>query len=179
MSLNGVRYQFESTIEVASTFVQLNKQQRVLGVALKRPTSVTRSQRRSNLRVSLIGIDPVPAKLVRPHPDIPGACKVDAEVVSGRIVDLSAGGAAVLVDRRSATSIQHNQHYFISFALPGLDEKFCMLGAVRHTRLVKASGSLRIGLAFRSWAGSNFDRDQRTLTQFVTRHERRMLRRRK
>ena len=179
ISLNGVRYQFESAIEVAGTFVRLNKQQRVLGVALKRPTDVTRSQRRSNLRVSLMGIDPATAKLVCPHPNIPGACKVDAEVLTGRLVDLSAGGAAVLVEGRSLTAVPHNQLYFVSFALPGLEEEFCLLGAVRHTRFVQARGSLRIGLAFRSWVGSNLDRDQRTLTRFVTRHERRLLRRRK
>jgi c-di-GMP-binding flagellar brake protein YcgR len=179
VTLNGVRYQFESVVDTATMLVRLNDHQHLLGIALRRPKRITRSQRRSHLRVSLVGIGPIPVELVRAHTDIPGACPVDARVIPGLILDLSAGGLGILIDNRHLSSARPNELFFLSFVLPGLEEEFCLLASVRHKRCVRASGSLRIGFALRRWDGSNFGRDQHLITRFVTEHERRLLRRRK
>jgi hypothetical protein len=92
--------------------------------------------------------------------------------------DLSAGGISVLVDRGILNRVRAAERFFATFALPSTNRKLCMLAAVRHSRVVEPSGSLRIGLSFRPWGGGRLAHDQRRILQFVAAHERRLLRRR-
>ncbi len=179
VSLRGSRYQFESVIEEEDVKVPLNRRQMVPGIALRRPTKAIQSQRRSHIRVSLVGYDPINVHLVSPHPDVPGACAIDAEVVTGWLVDLSGGGLSVVVDNRAFGFIRCGEVFFVTFALPSVLEDFCVLGSVRHTRHITSSDSLRLGIGFRPWGGRRLTHDQRRICRFVTAHERRMLRRRK
>lgn len=178
-SLGGSRYQFDSVIEETDRSVSLSGQMKMRGIALSKPTGLADSQRRACLRVSMVGYDPITVCLARPHPDLPDACLVDAGVLKGWIHDLSVGGLAVLVDHRVPDAVHRGDHFFLTFALPSIAEDFYMLGSVRHSRVVKDSGSLRMGLSFRPWCGTRFAHDQRRISQFVVQHERRLLRRRK
>ncbi|MGB2985582.1 MAG: hypothetical protein WBE26_06835 [Phycisphaerae bacterium] len=177
--LDGVRYQFDSAIEESKRLVRLNARQRVPGIALRRPAVMAESQRRSHLRISMATYDPINIDLVRPDPTFPDACSIDAELVAAWMLDLSVGGVSVLVDHRILNRVQQTERFFLTFALPSVDDEFYMLGSHRHSRVVEASDSLRIGLSFRPWRDRQFTHDQRRLSRFIAEHERSMLRRRK
>lgn len=177
--LNGQRLQFESVLEVAKRTVTLNAQQQVAGIALLRPTVIVDSQRRSSLRVSLLGYDTINVFLARPHTEIPDACDIDTQVITGQVVDISSGGMSILVEQDVARLTQSGGRFFLSFALPTVEEEFQMFGLIRHSREVKRSDSLRVGVAFRPWRGQVFRRDRQRITRFVTEQDRRMLKRRK
>lgn len=177
--LNKSRYQFESVIEDADLTVRLNARQTVPGIALCRPADVLDSQRRTNLRITMLGYDPINVDLIRPHPDVPEACSIDARILAGWMVDLSVRGISVLVDHRVLPSARRGQCFFLSFALPSVADEFLMLGSVRHGRIIRASGSLRIGISLRPWRDRMFKHDQRRISLFIAEHERRMLRRRR
>lgn len=178
-SIGGARYQFDSVIEETDRSVSLGGRTKMRGIALSKPSGLADSQRRACLRISMVGYDPVTVRLARPHPDLPNACRVDTEVLKGRIHDLSIGGLAVLVDHRVSDAVRQGDHFFLTFALPSIPEEFYLLGSVRHSHVVKASGSLRMGLCFHPWCGTRFTHDQRRISRFVVEHERRLLRRRK
>ncbi len=179
VSLGGSRYQFDSVIEETDRSISLGGRKKVRGIALGRPSELSDSQRRTCLRISVVGYDPITVALVRPHPRLPNACPVDAEIMKGRMHDLSVGGLAVLVDHRLPDTIRRGDHFFLTFALPFVEEEFYMLGSMRHSRVVAGSGSSCMGLSFRPWCGRRFAHDQRRMSQFVVEHERRLLRRRK
>lgn len=179
MLLNKSRYQFESVIEDADLAVRLNARQTVPGIALCRPADISDSQRRTNLRITMLGYDPINVNLVRPDPDVPEACSIDARIIAGWMIDLSVRGVSLLVDRRVLPSARRGQCFFLSFALPSVTEEFHMLGSVRHGRIVRASGSLRVGVSLRPWRDRMFKQDQARISRFIAEHERRMLRRRR
>lgn len=179
LSMNGERYEFDSIIEESHRMVQLNAHHKVRGIAMKRPVEFNKSQRRKHLRISLVGYDPIHVELVKPHPDIPTACPSDAMVYNGWMVDLSVGGMSMLVDQHIIRRVTENELFFVMFDLPGCEEGYCMMGSVRHSRVIESSESIRIGMSFQGWNNRQLKRDQRRLSRFVASHERRMLRRRK
>lgn len=179
LMLNGSRFQFETIVEEGDRLVRLNARQRVPGIAMRKPTAVRYSQRRANLRVSVVGYDPISVRLVRPHPMIADACLLDGQVITGWILDVSAGGLSVLVDRRVLQSSSPGERFYLDFALPGVEDDFCMLGIIRHCQVVVRSDSLRLGIGFLPWRDTAWKRDQRRLSRFIVDHERRLLRRRK
>ena len=179
VNLQGTRHQFESVIEDGDQTVQLNSRQTIPGIAMRKPAVVMESQRRAHLRISVVAYDPTSVTMARPHPNLADACAVDASIITGWLVDLSVGGISVLVDRGVLESARLTERFFLTFALPAMEGEFNMLGSVRHCRVVGSSNSLRLGIGFRPWRGPAFRRDQRRISQFVTEHERRLLRRRK
>ena len=179
VSVRGTRYKFPSAIESDRRRVRLNARQLVPGIALRRPATMSESQRRSHLRVSLASIEPINVDLARPHETSIDACSVDAGQISAWLLDLSVGGASLLVDRRVLDKVTAGERFHISFELPCMEIPFCMFATVRHSRTVERSDSLRIGVLFKPWPGSSFAMDQSRISQFVAAYERRMLRRRK
>jgi len=179
LSMHGERYAFDSMIEDSCRMIQLNAHHKVHGIALKKPVVFSKSQRRQHLRISLVGYDPVHVELVRPHAEIPTACPMDAMIYSGWMVDLSVGGMSLLMDQHIIRHVKENELFFVDFGLPGCDDKFCLLGSVRHSRVIESSESIRVAICFQGWNRQQLIQDQRRLSRFVASHERRMLRRRK
>jgi len=179
VQVNGKRLRFSSRIEEDRLQVPLNSRQKVPGMALALPTTIRESQRREHFRISLAGCGPVIVDLAAAAPNVPDACDLAVGVMRGRLIDLSAGGISVSVDRRAAHDVAIGQRLFVSFQLPGVEERFDMLGAVRHRRRVVQSESVRLGLSFRAWGDQSLQAAQSRLTRFITEHERRLLRRRK
>lgn len=177
--IRGARYQFESAIVDLHSWVQLNSEQRVPGIVLNRPTEITRSERRSDFRVSLAGLAPISVEMARGDPEIQDACLIEPSPVCGRMLNLSAGGAALLLDLRSLRSSKRGERFFMTFSLPGIEKDFCLLGEVRHALIVEASESIRLAMAFRQWGGRRFGQDERLITKFITERQRRLLRLRK
>lgn len=177
--LNGGRWQFDSLIEQSAIDVQLNKREMVRGLALRKPQKLTDSQRREDFRVSVASRDPISVALVRCRPDLGDACSVDGPRWTARIVDLSAGGTAVVMHRRSLGAVKRSQRFYLTFDLPGVDSAFCMVGSVRHTRELHEGESIRIAFAFRDWTTATLKPDQLRIARFVAEHQRAMIRRRK
>ncbi len=178
-NLSSARYQFETVILDDNRAVCINAHQTIPGVALQRPLDIARCQRRSCLRVSTIGYDPINVELAAPHRECPEACDRCVDPVSGWIVDLAVGGFSVVVDHRRLRAVRSCEQFFVSFFLPGLAHEFLMLGSVRHTRPLRGGESLRVALGFCPWNGAQFKRDQQRMARFIADHERRMLRRRR
>lgn len=177
--IRGARYQFDSVIVEQNSWVQLNSEQRIPGIVLRRPKEISKSERRSSYRVSVAGIDPIQIELARAHPEIPDACLLAPGVIGGRLLNLSAGGAAVLVDRRDLRMPKLGDGFFLGFSLPGSDTPCCELGEVRHALNVEASDSVRLAFAFVKWGGQVFNHEQRVLSRFIMEQQRRLLRLRK
>lgn len=177
--IRGARYQFDSVIVDQSAWIQLNNERRVPGIVLRRPKEVLKSERRSSYRVSLAGIDPIQIELARGHPDIRDACLLSPGVFGGRILNLSVGGAAVLVDRRDLRTANRGERFFLGFSLPSVEEPCCQLGEVRHVMNIEASESIRLAFAFQQWGGRMYGREQNILSRFITEQQRRLLRLRK
>lgn len=178
-AVNGSRYQFESRIDCRDRRVRLNARQHIRGIALCKPSVIADSQRRSHLRVSLAGYDPISVTLVKPGDGVPDACAVDARIVAGWVVDVSVGGVCVLVHRDAREEMENGDLLYLSFTLPGVQDEFHLLGMLCHLRTVERSDSVRLGVGFRPWRGPIFRRDQHRISKFVAEHERRMLRRRR
>ncbi len=177
--INGIPYQFDSTIVHGRRLIQLNAQQVIPGIALRKPHSLAGSQRRAAHRISMAGFAPTEVLMVRPHAEHASACALDAERVSGLVTGLSAGGISILVDPRSLSRVRRNEQFFLTFTLPSGGEAFCMLGNVRHSYRVEVNAMLRLGLAFRAWRGRHHRYEQLRLSQSLVKLERRQLQRRR
>lgn len=179
VSIRGARYLFDSVIVDQSARIQLNSEQRIPGIVLRRPKKISKSERRSSYRVPLAGIDPIQIELARGHPDIHDACLLSPGVLGGRMLNLSAGGVAVLLDRRDLRTAKRGDRYFLGFSLPGVEERCCQLAEVRHVKNIEVSESIRLAFAFVQWGGRMFNREQNILSRFITEQQRRRLRLRK
>lgn len=179
LALQGKRYQFESIIQESDRMIRLNEHQEVRGITLKWPVELTLSQRREFLRVSMVGYDPISIEMVRPDPNHPTACPVDAKIYHAWMVDLSIGGASILLDYHILRNVKYNELFLLSFELPGCKSKFNLHGSVRHSRVIEVSESIRIAMRFQGWNSSHLTYEQRRLSCFIASHERRLLRRRK
>jgi c-di-GMP-binding flagellar brake protein YcgR len=179
LTLGGSRYQFDTSIVDEDRTIRINDHQTLPGIALRKPSAVRDSQRRTCLRVSLAGYDPISVDLATAHGEFEDACAVDAERASGWIADLSVGGLSLVADRRVLRSARPGGRYFLSFGLPGEDGEFNMLGSVRHIRAIPNGDSVRISTCFCPWNGNSLAREQRRLSRFIAAHERRLLRRRR
>lgn len=177
--IRGVRYQFDTFIVEYRNWVELNSEQQIPGIVLRKPSEIERSERRADYRVSVAGISPIDVEVVRGDSDVRDACLLNPERFDARMLNISAGGVALLATRRQLRSAKRGERYFLSFDLADADEGFCMLTEVRQVFLVEASDSLRLALAFREWGGRHFRHDQRRITKFITEQQRRLLRMRK
>lgn len=179
LSVNGNRYQFASAIIDKKKIIQLNRHQRIPGIAMKLPDAVTESQRRSTLRISTVRYEPISVSLATPCPTVPDACPIEGPVLQGWIVDLAIGGIGILADVGLAKGVKSGDKFFTTFTLPGAERDFSMLVTVRHTREIERSDSLRMGLAFIPWQVREYHVQQQMLSRFVTTHDRLTLQRRK
>lgn len=176
-TLRGARYQFRSQIEEGSIKIRLGAGCTLPGVALRRPTQITESQRRAHVRVSTVGYEGMGVCLARSYPQTRDACLLDPAPVVARLVNLSVGGLSLLVDKGSMRSVTPGECFFMTFNLPTVEEPFYMYGTVRHVRYVASSESQRLAFAFRPWGDQRFKRSRRRIAHFVADHQRRMLRR--
>jgi c-di-GMP-binding flagellar brake protein YcgR len=177
--LNGSRWQFDSIIRRTDVQVRLNESETVRGLSLQTPSFLSPSQRRADYRISLAKFDPIEVILTKPHADHPDACAWPGVWNAARIVDLSAGGMAVLLKRDQIRDAKHNELFYLFFSLPGVERSFEMLGAARHTRLVHDDSNLRLALAFSEWGSGTFRSDQSRIARFIVECQRSRLKPRK
>ncbi len=177
LALDKGRFAFNTVIERTGVPVQLNEQQRLRGLALRRPNDVKPVQRRAHFRVQLAGFSPVSVSLCSVHPSIPDACPIDGPYGVGTMFNLSAGGVAVVVDPGEHDAPKYGDGFYLSFALPDIDDEMCMLCTVTYVSPASSTGSVRIGCEFKPWSGQDFNRCRQFITKTITNLERALLRR--
>jgi hypothetical protein len=168
--MSGIRYQFESTVEGNLSGMDACRDDPMVGLALRKPDVVDDSRRRSNLRLSVTSLDPIDVMMVCPAPGNQTACLVDAARIHGRLLDISVGGASVLIDQKLLHGGGRIEKVYLTFRLPGETEEFCMLGSLRHAQLDENRDALRIGYRAHPWCKETFDRDQKRIAGFIERH---------
>ena len=177
--IRGNRLQFRTVIENNRVPVAGPGRDRAYGVALRKPTSLSESQRRTHVRVSVAAGEAIQVFVVHRSGKTPNACAVDAAHPLGRLLNVSAGGMTVLLPMDGLRRSKENDRFFLTFALPQGGGDFHLLGSLRHTRKVERSDSLRVSFAFKPWDGSALRNDQMRIERFIVEREREILRRRK
>jgi len=177
--MDATRVQFDSVIMDQNRTVRVTPHQTLPGIALRKPLTVSESQRRTQLRISTVGYEPISVDMAAPHCEFPDACDITFQRISGWLLDLSGGGLSMVVDHRVLRAGQRGDRFFTTFALPGVEGEFNLLASVRHARPIREGESLRVAIGFCPWNGKQFTRDQHRLSRFIADHERRMLRRRR
>lgn len=177
VAIQGSRYEFESVIESEFRRPPGHTPWTGPGIVLRRPKSVSPSQRRANVRVSVVGCDPIRVISAKPCASGAAACSLDGPVYYGWMIDVSAGGLSMVLDRRSARLVRCGDEFYVTFCLPDVDGDFNLFGTVRHLREVAGGESIRLALAFRNWPGGRLRPDQQRIAHFVAERERLILRR--
>ena len=157
---------------------QLNAQRRIAALVLKDLTEPRIVQRRRYFRISLAGHVSADVTLwvIDPSDE---AGTVQGETC-GKLVDLSGGGAGVvLVDTADLADLGDKQ-LWARFALPGENESLLFRVGLRHVRPMADRQAHHVGIEFIEYVDPG--RHQRVvddLVRFVSRQERIQLRRRK
>lgn len=179
--LNDVRYAFETTVTRRHVPIMLNRRRRVVGIVVRAPQQVVQSQRRSDFRVTMLYRTPLAARV---HVATPGTdtTPLDARVLDGMIVNMSAGGLALVVPAAEGRGISVGDELFVSFVVPAEDEEpdehYEFRAQVRQVRPISEGISLRFGLQFLPWPEARFlQRMQDRLRRLLSRAEREKLRR--
>lgn len=174
--LNKTRFEFTTTILEVGLKTRLNQHVLVQAVALRKPAEIKEPQRRSYYRVTLAA-KALPVTLSQSPCQTPSPRPAGETDFRARLADLSAGGCAVLVDRKHKDLLDVGRHFYLTFKLPDEPEALKMLVEVRHTQVIAANGSIKAGMAFVPWEGSDLKTEGLRITRFIARVERNALRR--
>jgi c-di-GMP-binding flagellar brake protein YcgR len=177
-ALDEQLYMFRARVVNEELLVKLNEHKMVLGIALTRPDGLESGQRRLSYRVSLAAADEIAVDLHGASSADPNACPLNARRFSGRLVDLSLGGAALRVRGAVHTSFRHGECFFMSFELPGEEGELRCLAQVRQSRDIQNGAATRLGVRFIPWPTETSIRQQQVVLQrFVTKVQRARLKR--
>jgi c-di-GMP-binding flagellar brake protein YcgR len=97
----------------------------------------------------------------------------------GRLVNVSGGGVAVLASGEQRRLLTSGKRFYLVFDLAAEEETFLMLASVCHTRTVGSNESLRAGMSFLPWEGSNLKTEGLRIARFIAKHERKFLKRKR
>jgi c-di-GMP-binding flagellar brake protein YcgR len=176
--LNGTRYEFSSAIEDIGLTARLNERLGVRALAIRMPAKIAESQRRASYRLSLAA-EELLVILAPVHTSVPATCPVAGPHLNGRLINISAGGVAVLASGNQRRLLKVNKRLYVTFDLPGEEETFLMFASVRHARAVGSNESTRTGMAFQPWEGSHLRTESLRIARFIARHERKFLKRKR
>lgn len=179
MILDRGRFAFESKLLSLRCPFQLNERQQVIGALLDHPHRLRQAQRRNYYRISIAGREACPIVVARAHPTAANACPVGGAVGVGEIVNISGGGASVLLNEVQSDSAAMGHRLNVLFRLPGMDDMLWMHCVVRHARDVPSKRAVRLGIEFVAQPGQDFARSQQEITRVITEIERKMLQRKR
>ncbi len=146
--VEGSRYTFRTRVANPRLLVELNAENRILGMGLQIPGRIETQQRRADYRVSVAGQDvPIRFRRVEGADGAPATDKEDGPF-EGRVTNISAGGAGTIVDYAQHKSFALGQRYIVEFKLPGADEAFELDAEIRNFRDVPVNESHVVGLRF-------------------------------
>lgn len=149
MNFKGKTFAFKSKILKTRHIIQLNKEQRVRGMLISRPTAISERQKRSIYRVSLAMHSP--ALLVSMHEivsDTVLACPIDAKRHKASAVNASEEGLALRIEGVPYTRFKIGSTYCLTFRTPDHPHEFMLYAEVRHTRSILEGEATVIGMMF-------------------------------
>lgn len=149
MNFKGKTFAFKSKIVRTRHIIQLNKQQRVRGMLISRPKSITERQKRSIYRVSLAMHSP--PLLVHMHEvmsDTVLAAPIDAKQHKAIAVNASEEGLGLRIEGVTYTRFKIGSTYCLRFRTPNHADEFTLYGEVRHTRPILDGEAAVMGFMF-------------------------------
>lgn len=177
-SLDGVLHMFKTTVKEPEIPVALGGDKRVMGMALERPKKIEAGQRRLNYRVSLASAEEIPVDLHTASRADPNACPLDARRLSGKLADLSLGGAAIRMRGALQATFRPGDRYFMRFSLPGETMEMRLLAEVKQSRDIMEGAASRLGVRFVRWPDEPAMRQSgMALQRFIAKMQRAMLKR--
>lgn len=174
----GELHAFSTRVLRQIVIVDLNRQKRVVGMALALPAAIRREQRRRDFRVSLARHD-VPVTLHELDADTLASAPRSAARFPGRAVNLSAGGLGVMVEKAACPKLEVWQRLYVLFTLPEDDEPLALPAEIRQVRAVHDGLELMLGLRFLDTGEVSFRTQTRRIGDFIIAEQRRQIRRRR
>ncbi|MEW6198126.1 MAG: PilZ domain-containing protein [Planctomycetota bacterium] len=168
-------YAFSSRVVRPVVTLDLNRRRQVTGVALRMPAELRKQQRREQFRLSLAKAD-VAANLHKTSADAIDVVPRDAPRFTGRIVNISLGGVAVLYDVGRTPPLAPGEVLFVEFTLPEAKSPLVFPVEVRHFRSVRDDESRICGLRFLDTAAPAVREQVQQLNKFIAEEQRRQLR---
>ncbi len=177
--VRGKRYRFHSAVAEPRARIRLNERMVVTGIALEWPSELVEAQRREDFRVSVAGTHDIPVRLHGLTVPAPGPVPLDVHRFQGRIIDISAGGMAVLIARTEIRNVQLGELFYSEFILPEDDQPLAPVCQSRHANLIRADTAHLVGMQFMPWIGCDAKQMSQRTRRFVIAEQRRQLRRRR
>lgn len=179
LHVRGKRYRFHSFVVEPRARIRLNERMVVTGISLAFPNELVEAQRREDFRISVAGTHNIPVRFHGLTVPSPGPVPLDVPRFEGRIIDVSAGGAAVLVARTELRSVRLGELFYSEFTLPGDDQPLAPVCQARHSQLVRTDTAHMLGMQFVPWIGCDAKQINQQTRRFVIAEQRRQLRRRR
>lgn len=177
--VRGKRYRFHSAVAEPRARIRLNERMVVTGIALEWPSELVEAQRREDFRVSIAGAHDIPVRFHGLTVPAPGPVPLDVSRFQGRIVDVSAGGMAVLIARTELRTVQLGELFYGEFTLPEDDRPLTPVCQARHAKLIRTDTTHLVGIQFVPWVGCSAQLMTQRTRRFVIAEQRRQLRRRR
>lgn len=137
--VDGERYSFRADI-IEECLIPLGREQSIPGFSLALPEHINRDERRLDFRASLGRSVEI---ISRVWPD----SGESAAPFAAQIMNISAGGLAVVVVEPGPSPLRNGAAYRVEFQLPGLERIFQFRTELRHLRDLGGTGYI-LGLKF-------------------------------
>lgn len=172
LKLHDKLYRFQTRVLEFNRPIKLNRHQTVSGLVVSRPLELKEGQRRNHYRIGTVGVDQVlPVTLHGCSPG--GTTGLQAEVWQGQLVDLSQGGARVLLDGRAYLRFRVGTLLFMGFRLPEHEQEFLFQAETRYITEVLQGEATRVGLKFLPYPNqAGFRKMTQRLSRFIAQQQR-------
>lgn len=167
-------FSFTTTVLQPLIRIELNRDKKVLGIALAAPNLLTEEQRRQAYRLSLAKYE-VKALLHDAAADGESA-PIQARHFTGRVVNISVGGMAVLFEAKLCPHLKSGELFMATLSLPNQDDPFCFVAETRHIRRVREGLFTMSGFRFLNFGPRDVVRQGQRIHQFIIGEQRRHLR---
>lgn len=169
------RFFFKSTLTDARAHINVNEHNKIIGLTIARPTAIKSGQRRNDFRVELANMRRIDVLLHDAATVKPDLCPLDTKRFSAELIDVSAGGLRVKVDRSERDEFHATDRFFALFPLPDdLRTDAVFLVKPVHWSASEDRSQNFVGLQLIPWPEVEFARNQRRLARFVAKIERQL-----
>jgi hypothetical protein len=179
LSLDGQRCRFSTRVRKVLTTIGPGGRPRTATLVLLLPEVIHRQQRRAAFRIPLGTQGNIEVTVCPAAADEWDCCAIGARPMKGPIVNLSTGGLGVVLRMERIGELRVAQKVFVDFVLPEVNQEFVLRAEVRSVRAVRQGGGVLVGVRFLFGLSCPLESLVETITQFVTREERRRLRRKR
>lgn len=166
-------FAFKSTILEPTTIFSLNRNKKIVGVAIERPTEIVRQQRRHDYRVSLAVYD-IRAWMHRLVEGDVRQAPINADRFEGRLTNISTSGFGIILPSNKCPRMKLWDHFMSRFSLPEQGD-FMLPVQLRHARRVHEGENIVMGFRFCDVDDPHVRRQSTRLSRFITSEQRRQL----